>query len=735
MKHQMHRTILLLAWLALAGLVTGIWAANGLAAAPDIAVPGALAPGATIPAPNAHSPIGTNLGKLGATEMLWLVNQTPRADGWLTQCDESCGYQWNTGEQDQLVLDEAGWVISFGSNPNRQFTHVALALFNGAAHTVPAGDWVVLYDGEATLAYDFAPFVTVVSQSPGRDVLRLDPAQASLLRVRISAINPANHLRNLRILPPGGVCNGDPFRYAPDAAACGAAPFASFEEIYSALRFHPLLLQTLRPYRALRFMQWQGIVDDTSPESWAERSQLSDAIWSGGWDQSPPLELIFELANVLQADPWVNLPYWAGDDYARRFAELAHGRLAGSLSLYLEYSNEVWNGAYPYSVYGNQIEAWAEARWPDATYPDGSPYSGFTKRMNYVGMRSAQICAIWKEVWGADAARVRCVMPGGPWEFPASEALACPLYAAENGGQNCAGQMAAVAAAPYFGGYLNDNLNADGGHHEQLLAWTQEPDGGLNSLFAELRTGDLLQSANAPDGALAAALAVARDNQRVADQYGLDLITYEAGQHLTPLSGPGTSCNDWSNDPACPPYRAIQDLYIAANRDPRMAELYADYLAGWRALGGRLFVHYSAVFLPSGQYGSWGAKESVTQPDATAYKHWALLDFIAANPCWWPGCAAAAEPTPTVTPTAMAGPSATATATATAAPAATATVTPTPGATATASPTASPTASTTATVTPPAPTATVTVTATAAAAAGTRQPVYLPLVNNRTHSP
>lgn len=708
MKQQMQRTIFGFAWL-LASLAAGAWTVGSLTAAP-------ARQGATIPAPNAHSPVGTNLGKLGATEMLWLVNQTPRADGWLTQCDDACGYQWNTGEQDQLVLDENGWVISFGSNPNRQFTHIALALFNGAAHTIPAGDWIVLYDGEATLTYDFAPFVTVVSQTPGRDVLRLDPAQASLLRVRISAINPNNHLRNLRVIPPGGICGGDPFSYAAAPEGCGAAAFTSFEQAYPSLRFHPLLLQTLRHYRALRFMQWQGIVDDTSPESWAERSQLTDAIWSGGWDQSPPLELIMELANLLQADPWVNLPYWAGDDYARGFAQLARDQLAPHLDLYLEYSNEVWNGAYPYSVYGNQIEAWAEARWPGATYPDGSPYSGFTKRMNYVGMRSAQICAIWKEVWGADAGRVRCVMPGGPWEFPASEALACPLYAAENGGQNCAAQMTAVASAPYFGGYLNDNLNADGGHHEQLLAWTQEPDGGLDSLFAELRTGDLLHSADAPDGALAAALAVVRDNKRVADQYGLDLITYEAGQHLTPLSGPGTSCHDWSENPACPPYRAIQNLYIAANRDPRMGELYDGYLAAWRDAGGRLFVHYSAVFLPSGQYGSWGAKESVTQPDATAYKQQALLAFSAANPCWWEGCAVAVEPTPTATATATGVAPATPTSTATA----TATATPTGTATATATATPAGTATATATATP---TATPTI-----VAAGPQRAIYLPVV-------
>ena len=572
--------------------------------------------------------------------MLWTINQAPLAGEWLTQCDESCGYIWNTGEQEQLVLDPDGWVISFGNNPARRFTHVALIYFNGSARYIPAGDWTVLYEGEATLDYGFTPFVTEISRSPGRDVLRITPdSDDTLLRIRITDINPNNHLRNLRLIPPGGICNRNPFFYAANAAACGSAHFQPFAEVYTDYRFHPLLLQALQHYRALRFMQWQGIVDDLSPKRWEDRSLLSDALWGTGWGTSPPLELIFELANVLQADPWINLPFWADDTYARAFAELARSQLAPSLHLYLEYSNEVWNGAYPYSLYGNQIEDWAQQRWPNATHPDGTPASGYTKRMNYVGMRSAQLCAIWKEVWGQDAGRIRCIMPGGPWEFPAHEALACPLYAADSGKPNCAEQMWAVAAAPYFGGYLDDNNNANGGFFDQLASWAANGTAGLDSLFQELRTGALL---NVPDfadqGALAAAAAVMRANKSVADEFQLALVSYEGGQHLTPLSGPGTSCSDWNNAAGCAPYRAIQNLFIAANRDPRMQTLYTDYLTLWRQAGGTLFMHYTAVALPSGQYGSWGAKESVLQPDEQAPKYQAIRTFIADNPCWWQEC-------------------------------------------------------------------------------------------------
>ena len=447
------------------------------------AVPeGTATPAATSIAVNRRSPLGTNLPKLTNWEMLWTLDQAPLAGEWLTQCDESCGYTWNTGEQEQLVLDSDGWVISFGNNPAKRFTHVALAYFNGGASVVPAGDWTVLYEGEATVDYGFSPFVTEIRRAPGRDVLRISPSDDdTLLRIRISDINPNNHLRNLHLIPPGGICDNDPFLYAENAADCGAGTFQSFVDVYPNVRFHPLMLQTLQHYQVLRFMQWQGIVDDLEAKPWEERSLLGDALWGTGWGVSPPIELIFELSNLLHADPWVHLPFWADDSYTRRFAELAFSQLDPARNLYLEYANEVWNNAYPYSLYGSQIEEWAQQRWPNVFHPDGSPFSGYTKRMNFVGMRSAQICAIWHEVWGAAAERLRCIMPGGPWEFPAHEALSCPFYAAETGKPNCAEQMWAVAAAPYFGGYLDDNDNAAGGFFDQLAAWASSGPAGLDS--------------------------------------------------------------------------------------------------------------------------------------------------------------------------------------------------------------------------------------------------------------
>jgi hypothetical protein len=592
--------------------------------------------------PNYASPIGANLFKITTPEMLWFTDQMKRADGWLTQCDESCGYIWDTGEQDQLLLDAQGWVIGFGDDPNRRFTHVAAVLYAGAPHLAPAGIWTVLYEGEGVIDYDYSPFVQVVDRMPGQDLLRISPQSEGVLRIRLSEIHPENHLRNIRVFPPGGLCGEDPFAYAAHAGECAPGVFRPFAVVAETHRFHPLFLQELGIYRVLRFMQVQGIVEVLTPEPWDARSRLDAAIYPGGWGGIPPLELIFELSNLLDADPWVAMPHWADDTYVAEFARLAHARLAPHLSVYVEYANEVWNTAYPFNVYGNEIEGWAHDRWPNVTDAEGGPVSGFDKRMNYFGMRSAQICALWKEVWREEARRVRCVMGGAPWDIPTETALSCPIYVAERQGDipHCATQMDALAVAPYFGGYISDSPNAEGGHFEQLLEWTQADDGGLDLLFYELRTGALLQAAFHQFGAIEAAAQIARNNKPLADRYRLTLIAYEGGQHLAPVSHLGTTCVPWQQLPECAPARAIQELYIAANRDARMGELYAAYLEAWRAAGGTLLVHYHALGQPAYRFGAWGAKEYAGQPDQDAPKYRALRAFAQTTTCWWPACRA-----------------------------------------------------------------------------------------------
>ena len=69
----------------------------------------------------------------------------------------------------------------------------------------------------------------------------------------------------------------------------------------------------------------------------------------------------------------------------------------------------------------------------------------------------------------------------------------------------------------------------------------------------------------------------------------------------------------------------ITNLFIEANRDPRMGEIYNEYLTKWHELGGGLFMNFSSIKKPS-KWGSWGVLEHVEQQGSPKYD--ALIDFI-----------------------------------------------------------------------------------------------------------
>jgi hypothetical protein len=153
-------------------------------------------------------------------------------------------------------------------------------------------------------------------------------------------------------------------------------------------------------------------------------------------------------------------------------------------------------------------------------------------------------------------------------------------------------------------------------------AWTSLPDGGLANLFQSL------YSQNDPTipagGFMAQDAAWQKDFVKTLAPYKLPLLAYEGGQNFA----------NGATD-------ALNDLYMAANRDPRMGQAYVRYFHQWKNGGGQLFMYFNDVGV-GGKYGSWGALESIMQstaPLSSAPPKWrAIQIFIAGNPCWWPAC-------------------------------------------------------------------------------------------------
>jgi len=112
-----------------------------------------------------------------------------------------------------------------------------------------------------------------------------------------------------------------------------------------------------------------------------------------------------------------------------------------------------------------------------------------------------------------------------------------------------------------------------------------------------------------------------KQHAKIAAKYGLELVAYEGGQHFLGTMG-------LENDDR------VTALFGAFNHDPRMGELYKEYLNGWRESGGHWFNHYSDCALSS-KWGSWGAMETIRQPVKLAPKYQALMTWMEKNPRWW----------------------------------------------------------------------------------------------------
>jgi hypothetical protein len=534
---------------------------------------------------NAQSPLGIDLQGIAyySTENPFM-NIFPNSQGWVTNSQST----WDTGEEQYLQVDANGYPTSLTASAGhaQQFTNVVMLMLYGLPSTpngcYPAGNYVVLYDGAGTMHYGLD--ATLVSSSPGRDVINV-ANPSSGISLSITSTDPShtgNYLRNIRVVQASN-----------EAALTGGQVF------------NPGFLASIQNFRVLRFMDW--LSTNNSPlSSWANRPLPTNAFY--GTSRGVPLEVAVQAANAVSADAWLNVPHLADDNYVTQMATLVHSQLGTSQKVYLEYSNEVWNSMFTQETYA---QTQGQALFASGL---GSPYD---YNRNWYGMRVAQICDIWKSVWGADAGRVVCVMGAQVANpYTATESLKCPFW---KSGAPCSGHgIGAVAVAPYFGGPVP-------------AAWASQSDGGLNSLFASLTSqndpsipvGGWLGQVAAWEIAYGVALA----------PYKLPLLAYEGGQTFQGFP------NYKDGTPQV-------NLYKAANVDPRMGAAYTTFLNQWKANGGTYFLHFTDTSAYN-QYGEWGALLSfmvTTTPLSSAPPKWqALQNFIAGNACWWSGCTGTAS--------------------------------------------------------------------------------------------
>ncbi len=476
----------------------------------------------------------------------------------------------------KIIYDANGWPksLNHGKVGTRFISHIPAA-------ALPKGNYTVLYDGDGLIKYGVG--AKLLERSEGKDVINLVPDKKGLISATISIAksDTRNYLRNIRILMPGGICSGNYFKRVNSANECGNQQYLSFEKHHQQLTFNPDYLHFMKDFKVLRFMNMSGITRN-SMHSWKQRATPEDATWAGKEGvRGVPIEIMVELANILKSDAWFTLPHKADNYFVHKYAEYVHKNLKHGLKAYVENSNEAWNGIFPQAHYmkkmGEQMKL-----------DPNRDYAGY----KFYSKRSVEIFKIWEKIYG-DTKRFVRVMGGMTGNMRLTKMLL------EEG--DAYKHTDALAIAPYF--YAPQN---------QVLRLRS-----VNSVFK------ILEDTKNPYS-IKNILKSVKQQAELANHYGVDLVAYEGGQHLV-------AYKTHSMKAGPNPY------IIAANRDPRMAELYYQFLRGWKQAGGKLFVAFSAPRKHS-WFGSWGIKEYITQPTHKAPKYRALMQFVKTNICWWKGC-------------------------------------------------------------------------------------------------
>ena len=257
--------------------------------------------------------------------------------------------------------------------------------------------------------------------------------------------------------------------------------------------FAPQIIESLKPFRVLRFLDWSSANNNPAWVTWGNRTLPNSISQSDKGRDGAAIEHMLALAKAVDADPWFTIPWNADADYVTRMAKLVHDSLPAGRRAYIELANEPWNYAFPLS---HQIQAEGLAAGLDT--------NGFGANLKRYGQKVIATMAIWSAAFAdrpQSLVRIVGSQAASPW-VTEQHLNNAPLMAAVD----------AIAIAPYF------NYSGD------LPA-----DAALPARIASLRKG------------MAEILAQTKTARDATWAKGKRLITYEAGQHVTDFTPGGAA--------------------------------------------------------------------------------------------------------------------------------------------------------------------------------------------------
>lgn len=396
----------------------------------------------------------------------------------------------------------------------------------------------------------------------------------NLANTRRTPAGPANSgVTNIRLMRP--VAPGSTTSY--DASVIFTQP----------------LKDLVKKFSVVRMMDNTGSNGATVNGNWALRRPADYASQAAtGVPKGMAWEYAIQFWNETDTDAWVNVPFTADDAYVTELANLLKNTLEPGRKVYVEWSNEVWNGAYPYPANANKDAAVAEVTANpssplnfDGIYPARDP-DGWSLGPRRIALKSVQISNAFRQVFGDDQmmTRVRPVLMSqlgwtGGW-------LAQELDYLEDYFNNPTYQSTPHPASYY--------LYGAGGSAYQEADWSKGPNTTVDDVFNTMPRGF--------NGYL-------QDDLNWVAAFGLKRIAYEGGPSLDNLTANQTV-----------PSAVLQ----AAWADPRMRTEMVDNHHTWNANGGDLLMYFAST----GTY-HWGLTNDPFTLDTQKLK---AIDDLNATP-------------------------------------------------------------------------------------------------------
>lgn len=463
---------------------------------------------------------------------------------WAQQADMGVNVDmntyWSTSEVWANIMNEVSTWGTYDTpwiaNTALTFTSDGYPLENASVGTglpdYPDGVYNVSYTGSATLtAIGMGTISDVVTTGNTTTAeLTINHSSSTFLSLNVSNINPSDPMDDLQIMTPG--------------TTAGQLFTSNF-------------LNRLAPMSTIRFMNWD-MTNGNTDINWSDRTMPQNPIQTSS--NGVALEDQIALCNQTGKNGWFNIPVGASNSYIKSMADLLHSTMASNETIYVEYSNELWNAGF--SQYATNL----------ANAAANPLLAGITNTTTLAGdedaYRTMQISQIFQQEFGSDFSRVKIVLGGQcVYDYFTQQGLAF----LQNNFGNPSNYISDVAIAPYIA--ITNAQNVSG------LT--------LNQLFS-----DLFSSANS-------IIANIQTYKSLLAPYNLSMVAYEGGQGLTPLN---TATGTYPN----------QALMEQAENDPRMGQLIDELMTAWTQAGGGLFNYFDFVAADSNS-GLWGLLQNINQ--------------------------------------------------------------------------------------------------------------------------